>query len=628
MTAPAQYWPVRSASGFPTDFRKETAPLARDLHLLVELIDKAGTDSEAFALYISTCRNVYLTINGMFCDIRETFGTVSPPNGIFGSLHKAQGGIFSAAEDQLEEAGISLSALDEKHACWQRRYELQALLETLLPQFPDLDQQTLRETLYDVVDQDDRSQLASISQFLAFEPLATSEQHSLIQNLVAVGQKLRCVKECAVRIKTLGQDLKVVAGDQSANDQQATLFAKLALPLPLKQRLLDFRTWLESSAADREALIVSEALSQTESHCPPGLDILTQSEKAADLADFLRFLANHLLNATGREYSLVAKLFRPNVGRAPLPSVFLVDLSTPPPPKADSERAAVPTPVSFSQPALDKLRLAIAQPPISSSVISDTRLQYRDEADRQIASEWALLAAREAAQEAQLIIFPELFVPEVAVDALRGVATESRIGVICGVESVRIDERYANYATILIPGTPVDYRQYKKYPSNYESKNFYTKGGQRCFIHSSIGSFSVVLCSDLREFDVIAAIEGQPFLDYLVVCCCNPHSELWRHLAVADSVRFHSFVIIANWSTSGDANGFGQGSICAAPTQKIASNLEDKPRSKSVPLIKGDKVYNGSLLFHELDISALFRDREKPKRGFLSPPMRRLRINL
>jgi hypothetical protein len=73
-------------------------------------------------------------------------------------------------------------------------------------------------------------------------------------------------------------------------------------------------------------------------------------------------------------------------------------------------------------------------------------------------------------------------------------------------------------------------------------------------------------------------------------------------------------------------NGYGKGSICVAPTRKI-DNLDDQPRLKTVTLTKGSKVFKGSLLLHELDISALFRDREKPKEGFLSPPRRRLHIN-
>jgi predicted amidohydrolase len=116
-----------------------------------------------------------------------------------------------------------------------------------------------------------------------------------------------------------------------------------------------------------------------------------------------------------------------------------------------------------------------------------------------------------------------------------------------------------------------------------------------CFLQSSIGSFSVVLCSDFREFDVLAAIEGQAFLDYVIVYCCNPYADLWKHLAVADAVRLHSFVIVSNWSGDADDNGHGKGSVCVSPTRKIDS-LNDQPVVRTVALAKGNQTFTGSLL--------------------------------
>jgi predicted amidohydrolase len=126
----------------------------------------------------------------------------------------------------------------------------------------------------------------------------------------------------------------------------------------------------------------------------------------------------------------------------------------------------------------------------------------------------------------------------------------------------------------------------------------------------------------------MAAIEEQRFLDYLIVCSCNPepYPKLWKHLAIADAARLHCFVIIANWSKEKDTNGFGLGSACISPTRKI-EHLEDEPRVQKLNLPVPNETVEGSLLFHELDLAALFRDREKPKNGFLSPPHRRRNIN-
>jgi predicted amidohydrolase len=619
-----QFRPEKSAEDFPIDFGNEAAPFARDFQLLADLIENSGSESESFALYLSTCRNAYLTINGMFFDIRETFGKVSPSEGIFGALQDAQGGAFNSATAHLDRVGLGLGAFDDKRACWACRKKFQDLLESLLGKLSHLDRQTLRATLNDVVDQDGRSDLASVRQFLAFDSVETDAQRSLIQKLAITAQKLRRVRECAIRIKDVGEEIKKISLAQAVKGQQAGLFDE---PPMIKQKAIEFRQWLESGGGNPEMEIVNTALDQTSHQCRNALDVLTGSDRMEDVMELLTIFCQQLQNATGEEYTDLGKSFRPNIGKSPLPSVFLIDLTDQLPPKADNTTAVIATPFLFSQAPLEKLVVAIAQPPISSSELSSARIHYRTEDMRHIAGDWALLAIEEAATKSNLVVFPELFVPEYAFPAIMELAKKNQIGVVCGMEGNWTDNKYSNFANVFIPGAPHEYQQFKKHPSNYEPENFHTKGGQLCFLQSAVGSFSVIICSDLREFDVIAAVESQPFLDYLVICCCNPYSEIWKHLAIADAARLHSFIILSNWSEHSDADGYGCGSLCAIPTGKVASNLQAEPQIRRVSLVKGDKTFNGSLRLHELDMSALFRDREKPKAGFLSPPRRRLHIN-
>lgn len=623
-----QYRTAKSPQDFPQDFAKKAEPFARDFGLLGTLIEKSGADGEAFTLYISTCRNAYLTINGMFLDIRETFGRISPSSGLLGALQEAQGGAFVAMGEHLQEVGLALSVLDEKCACWQRREAFHTLLESLLGQFSHWDQASLKDTLFDVIDQDERSELASVRQFLAFDSTETDEQASLIQKLTVTAKKLRCVRDVAIRIRTLSEELRTFRLEGAPNGRQATLFDELSLSPAFQHGMAEFRKWLDTGSKDTEMELVNEAMRQTVLHHPSANEILAGGNRPEATAKFLEVFSHHLQDATGKEYRVLGASFRPNIAKAPLPSMFLIDLTVPLPPKADIKRAAVATPILLSEAPLDKLAIAIAQPPISSSEISDRDIRYRDEGTRQIASEWASLAIQAAAAaQAKLIIFPELFMPEGSLGTIHEIAKKAGIAVVCGVEGSWMDSKYSNFANIDIPGVLQIHKQFKKYPSNQEPETFYSKGGQLCFLRSSIGSFSVVLCSDFREFDVIAAIEGQPFLDYLVICCCNPYTDLWKQVAVADAARLHSFVVIANWSSDGDEHGFGRGSYCVAPTRNIEATLLDNPHTKKVSILKGDKVMDGSLLLHDLDIAALFRDREKPKPGFLSPPKRRLHIN-
>ncbi len=186
---------------------------------------------------------------------------------------------------------------------------------------------------------------------------------------------------------------------------------------------------------------------------------------------------------------------------------------------------------------------------------------------------------------------------------------------------------YSQQRTLCDPDESIERKQYKNTPSNYEPENFYTKGGQLCFHKSNLGSFSVILCSDLREFDVISAIEAEPFLDFLVVCSCNSHTNLWRNMAIADATRLHCFVIVSNWSEKAVAAGFGDGSLCAAPLNNPENSYELPSMAIKVDFPTTGQVLSGALLLYDLNLAALFRDRHKPASGFLSPPKRRLRIN-
>lgn len=631
------YRPQKTADAFSADFGKETSDFARHFQLLADLIDKSESDSEAFALYISTCRNAYLTINGMFYDIREIFGKISPARGLFGTLQLAQGGAFDAMTITLDEVRMALVAFEEKRVCWSRREELGKKLKFLLSQYSYLDKKALEDILHEVVSQDDLCNQASVRQFFAFDSTEHDEQHSLIQKLTDTEEKLHKVLECATRIRELGDECKKAILSQSSNVYQTVLFEKFSSLAALKKRGSELNIWLDSAAGNSAMDLISQALANGEKQALAtsnlnyyGREVLIQCEDTEKVSGILVQLSEQLQYAVDGAYKSVCTLFRPNIGITPMPSPFLIDLSVPTSAKPDGKKAVVTNPLSFSKPSPEKIVIAVANPPIGAAEISEANARYKSDEKRRIAKEWSCLAIQTAAADAQLIIFPELFIPEEAVGAVHEVANNSGIGVVCGIEGIwNVRNTYSCQASILIPGANQPYRQLKNYRSNYESGNFETKGGQCCFLQSSLGSFSVILCSDFREFDVVAAIEAQPFLDYLIICSCNPYPELWKHMAIADAARLNCFVVISNWSMDRDQNGhgFSSGSICAAPMRKIESEPCLEPRVSKLSLPDHNNEINGSISFYELDLAALFRDREKPQKNFLAPPRRRLSIN-
>jgi predicted amidohydrolase len=301
-----------------------------------------------------------------------------------------------------------------------------------------------------------------------------------------------------------------------------------------------------------------------------------------------------------------------------MPSTFLVDLSEDytlsnnPVVEEDVE------PHHFGRKSLETLVVAIAQPPISSDSLSTKEFKITELATRDKLRLWAVAALKCAvAKKADLIIFPELFMVGEALPEVRQLASEYKIAVISGMEGIFLDGVYHNCAMVAIPESSREYRQYKKYPSGYEPENMRSRGGQQSFIKSTVGSFAVVICSDLREFDIIRAIEGQPFLDYIVVCCCNPYPDVWKHLAAADAARLHCYVIVSNWGKMIGNRGFGTGSCVMGPCLKPELPVEFEE-------VLGNCDKGGSLIVCSLNLMALFRDRTKPEKDYLPAPRRRL----
>lgn len=630
------YLPKRTPQEFPSSFGKDNAEFARSFGLLADLINKAGPDSEAFALYLSTCRNAYLTINGMFYDIRELFGTVSPQFGLFGLLQMARGGAFESIVDTLDEISLTFSAFDEKSACWLRRKELKNKLDRLLEGYPFLDRIDLNAILYEVVNQDEHCSLASVLQFLVFDINEDDQQRCLLNCLIETRNQLFEVLKCVRTIGELGHVAKNLIVPEATNGQRNLLVEKYSIPDSLKKKCLDFYKWLNLSAEKKEMVLINQACRKSENDLfspqlrnYTGYDLLIHSDEVDEIYEFFKIFSLKLQAAVTVAYESLNKSFRPNIGKKPLPSPFIIDLSILPTSTPDLQNSVVASAQRYSNQPIEQIVIAVASPPFSSSNILEVNARYKDDEIRRIAIEWACLAIESAVGKAQLVVFPELFIPEGSISVVCDLARKSDIGVICGIEGIwNTSGLYSCQTSVVIPGVAQEFRQFKYHRSNYESSNFETKGGQLCFHQSKIGSFSVILCSDFREYDVISAIESQPFLDYVIVCCCNPYTKLWEHMAISDAARLNCFVIISNWSSEKDEYGYGLGSVCVAPVRAIESNAYSPAKSvMTLSLPNHNDEVKGSLSFYDLDLGALFRDREKPHKTNLSPPSRRLSIN-
>jgi predicted amidohydrolase len=604
--------PLYQSRKIPTQFSQslvyDNDRFLSDFHLVAELLESAGDESEAFTLYVSTCRNIYLTINALFHDVREIFGRVTPPGGLFGSLQESRGSSFRKALEFLNDVDVAFTAFGDKTLCWSNRNHYSQLLETLLKKFPLLSQDHLRQVLHRVVDYDEAANVQNVRHYFEFNQSESPEQRLLLTSMKGIAERLHSI---GALVKTA---CNALASDPSAIDQ-TTLF-----PDELGDSFRAFRDF--SSQVNATAFLVEDT-SLSVRAAIASLDTAIENRNFNEIQGCIHRFFAILQDAVGHEYKKIAHQFAPNIGKSPMPPLFLVDLSVPAPLTPDQTRKVQATEIPLSNAPVDSIRVAIGQPPFSPAVLG-VDCTYKNINDRDLAKKWVLAAISTAASEnANLLVLPELFLPADSLSEVHEHINSLGLTLVAGVEGIHDQNGYSNTATIRFATPSRDYQQYKRYPANTEPGNLFTKGGQLCFVRSAIGTFSVVICSDFREFDVMAAIEGQSFMDFMVVCSCNQYHEIWKHLAIADAARLHCFVLICNWSEKAENGAYGLGSFCASPLEKASPDLSNVGRTSPVKI--DSRNSSGSLLVHDLNLTAVFHNREKPQSGCLPCPQRRLR---
>lgn len=575
-----------------------------------------GDESESFALFLSTCRNIYLTINALFRDLRDIFGSIEGRDGVFGALQQLRGGAVASLD--LEALTIAFAASDAKSDCWSRRDHFKQLLTEqieLLRERSRLDAQLVEEILKDVAIHEQFCDLDSIQQFLEIDVQEPDEMALLLKHIERTITKLRAPQQFLKHAKEINLRMQ----EHEAMNREPSLFPSDTGEInPFDAEKARMVRWVELITENKESNLVPAVCQERD-----WINRFLEADPETT-AKMLLDLAADFQTETLKEYQEINKRFKPNIGKAPLPSAFLIDLSTQTPNAPSAESSTPASPHRFSSKRIRELQIAVAQPPFPSDLISLSTCRYRDDSSRTHAITWAESAVDLAVKSGcGLIVFPELFLPESGIDSLREFALRAGISVVTGIEGQWVDGLFSNSAGIWLAHERRDIRQYKRHPSNLEPATFFTKGGQQIFLNSSIGNFAVFLCSDFREFDIVAAVESQPFIDYLLVCCCNPYPDIWKHMAISDAARLHCYVVVSNWSEHRDSKGFGIGSFCASPGGKDAELIQD---GAIVQVSIGSKGLAGSIAVFRLNFEALLHDREKPVSGYLPPPRRRLSI--
>lgn len=327
----------------------------------------------------------------------------------------------------------------------------------------------------------------------------------------------------------------------------------------------------------------------------------------------------------------LAKQFEANVATPPLPAPYVIDLTVQEQPSAKRARDfTIVTHIAHADQGPDTARIALLDCPMPETAYSHLRTELyvydRERGSGADAAEFTALAAVDAAHEqgAQLLVMPEVFLPRGSIDDVVERARTYEMGVIAGAEYPHQPLGGAiNEAIIALPELGEPLLQRKQAPSVYEARRAHFEHDDllHVFRRTPFGTLAVVICSDCLEFDHVWSVANQPHaLDLLIVCSRNPRPEVLNRLAVADAVRLHAYVAIANADPRSPLpEGATAGTIVAQPNATEPLLTLDEFPLPAAP----DDGPAARLMVAELDVAALRRrDLERTGNGPLLPPPR------
>lgn len=592
--------------------QKQDMEYAQALKDLYEVINKCQ-HSDNVALLLSTCRNAFLTLNSLFAELSFAIGSGDTPSPLWKGTDYLSNSKFSNARGKFQEVQRILSQFGKKEYVWKCRNELYAEFKAsamsldmlkrdrilkYISNSKSFDSRTKRmwdRKLYDV-DLRERSNIAD-----RFADVQRA--YSFIYKAVRVG-RLLCLFASghAPKQQIMFEDEFEKKKIEWSDVVEALLQAVEIVRFIIEKNEHNGKVTVSSDG-------IHEELFSFPTEGIPGIE---------ELNTIATGVATIITEAANQAYSVLCKAFEPNVAASPMPKPFLIDL-TPYQVKGTETacefRLEVVTQGSPFN-SKEEVDIAMAHFPIPKRLYNG-HFQFSEDASAIELGESALkLVSLASSRGAQAILFPEYSLPHCMIDKITTKAREANLILVGGLEGRWLEGNLVNEAIVVLPCTEEVYYQRKQKPSVYEEERyaFYFDGDLKLFNNTDLGNFAVVICSDYLEKDILNKIINTPHHpNFVLVPACNPFPDLFRHAAIADSVRMYTNVVIANTFNDGDECS-AKGTYAVSPKRKMEA---EEGVFHSLP---GDDNGYG-IAIARLSIGAIrCRHRPKPAPGYFSPP--------
>lgn len=202
-------------------------------------------------------------------------------------------------------------------------------------------------------------------------------------------------------------------------------------------------------------------------------------------------------------------------------------------------------------------------------------------------------------KKVNLLVFPELSIPETMIPKIELWSRTNKITVIAGSHYERQSNgKPYNCCPVICNGETKSVR--KTYPSKFEKKKIScSKNGLQIFRNTPIGDFCVFICSDylFQGNDNLRSIALAEKLDFWIVPAFQPHAEE-HHTTMSSDVRAHDdltryIVYCNNYNSLADGNSafFGELHNDQSAEYKNKGITDYMPKFKAISPINNDWDY-------------------------------------
>lgn len=605
------------------DIPEEELDYVENFGLLAATIEQTSS-SEDITLLLSTCRNVWMTVNAVFVDLRDVIGVSEA----YDRLSTLLFGLGRARpdrdlDDRIEDIGLALGQVEDKLRVWDNRRDLMDELEAQIADLGVAQRSRMRAL---IARQKETPPTAVIAhgRFLALN-LDAEERMLADRHLCAdVCADLQAIFALARALAGLARPIGEL--DRSVSETE-TLFTEDVEDAKTEQLQQAWSAVLDAVVAACERLQSFIEIEDPSTISADQLDITSARDWLTRLADAGR-------TAVAAARIRLGERFTPNVSPAPpMPPPYVVDLSElGAPPRShgrafEIERASGQVTQPEDTPRIALLRCGLAEDAYSHA--DPDRYVFGSAAYVNEVIDAARAAIDAAADhDCRLLAMPEVFVPQRAREELHRRATEKNLILICGCEyAPSQSSKPVNPVQISVPGIFGPALQLKQGPSKFELRagDFAADNILRLFRSTAVGTFAVIVCSDLLEFDVVRDLaDVEERLDLIVVCARSPNVKVFEGLAIADAARVYAGIAVVNarpdkpeQTGSPRKPATSDGTLIALPLRK-----ELLPEHERVAL---DVAWSGdeppSLALYDFPLKSI-RDRDRESQGseYLPPP--------